>query len=56
MSNLGTFVDLCAVCAQVGTVTSAMLYDSGFVAIDGITKEGKKFSITMSIKEEDKDA
>lgn len=49
------FTKLLAVAAEAGTVTSAMLYDSGFVSIDGETQEGKKFTITMSIKEEEKD-
>ena len=49
------FVKLLAVAAEAGTVTSAMLYKSGFITIDGKTEEGKDFSITMSIKEEEND-
>ena len=38
---------------EIGTVTSAMLYDTGFITVDGDTFDGKKFSITMSVKEEE---
>ena len=41
---------------EIGTVTSAMMYDYGFITIDGATKEGKKFSITMSVKEDEENA
>lgn len=46
---------LIGLCNEVGTVTSAMMYDNGFITIDGKTNDGKKFSITMSVMEEDKD-
>lgn len=35
----------------VGSVTSAMMYESGFMTVDGNTIDGKKYSITLSIKE-----
>lgn len=38
---------------EIGTVTSAMMYDNGFITVDGDTFDGKKFSITMSVKEEE---
>lgn len=39
----------------VGTVTSAMMYDSGFMTVEGKTAEGKKFSVTLNIMEDKKD-
>lgn len=36
----------------VGAVSNAMMYDHGFMTVDGKTAEGKKFSVTLSIKEE----
>lgn len=40
----------------VGTVTSAMMYDHGFMVVEGKTAEGKKYSVTLSIKEDEEDA
>ena len=36
----------------VGKVSSAMMYDHGFMTVEGKTAEGKKYSLTLSIKEE----
>ncbi len=48
------FKKLTRVAEEVGTVNSAMMYESGFITVDGKTKDGKKFSLTLSIKEEEK--
>ena len=40
----------------VGKVTSAMMYDSGFMTVDGVKPSGKKFAITLNVKEEEEDA
>lgn len=40
---------------EIGTVTSAMMYDNGFMTVDGKTNEGKSFSITLNVKEEETD-
>lgn len=37
----------------VGEVSNAMMYDHGFMTVDGKTAEGKKYSLTLSIKEEE---
>ena len=48
---------MCAIGNELGTVTSAMMYDHAYITIEGETKlEKKKFSITLHIKEEEKDA
>ena len=39
----------------VGTVTSAMMYNNGFITIEGKTGDGKKYSVTLSIEEEKND-
>ena len=39
----------------VGKVSNATMYESGFMTVDGKTAEGKKYSITLSIKEENED-
>lgn len=53
--NVTTFSKLMAVGLECGTVTAAKMYDHGFMTIDGKTNDGKKFSITLSIKEEETD-
>lgn len=50
------FSNLIYVGKTAGTVTSAIMYESGFMTVDGKTKEGKNFHITMSIKEEEENA
>ena len=47
------FKKLTCVAEEVGTVSSAMMYESGFITVDGKTKDGKKFAITLTIKEEE---
>ena len=57
MNGTDLFTRLVYIGSAAGTVTSAMMYDNGFMSIEGKTAEGKPFSITMHIKEEEeKDA
>ena len=54
---IDTFGLLCDLGKEVGgTVTSAMMYDTGYMVVEGRTYDGKKFTLTMMIKEEEKDA
>lgn len=39
----------------VGTLDGVHYYSKNFMTIEGTTNDGKKFSITLSIKEEQKD-
>ena len=39
----------------MGDVEGVHMYDTNFLTIDGKTNEGKKFSINIHIKEEEKD-
>lgn len=41
---------------RIGIVAQMMCYDSGFCTVEGKTRDGKKFDITLHIKEEEKDA
>ena len=52
---LKSFVALISIAVDAGTVTQAMMYESGFVTIEGKTHDGKNFSITMNVKEEETD-
>lgn len=40
---------------EIGTVTSAMMYDNGFITVDGVTKDGKKFNLNLTVREETED-
>lgn len=52
------FRKLCALADNISKeVTSAFMYDHGFMTVDGKFHDGKTFSLTMKInKEEEKDA
>ena len=51
------FRKLCALADNIGNeVTSAFMYDHGFMTVDGKLSGGKTFSFTLKInKEEEKD-
>lgn len=49
------FKKLCALADNIGTVTQAMMYESGFMTIEGELHDGTKFNLTLSIKEEETD-
>ena len=51
----GIFQKLIEVGIVVGTISNAHLYDSDFINIEGVTFEGKKFSLTLNIMEEEKE-
>lgn len=51
---IGIYRQLVNTACLLGVVKQAHLYESGFVAIEGKTYEGKDFSLTLSIKEEEK--
>lgn len=38
---------------KLGEVTAAHLYDNDFITIEGLNTEGKKFSITLHVVEEE---
>ena len=40
---------------QMGTVDCVHMYDIDFLSVEGRTGDGKKFSLTLHIKEEEKD-
>ena len=51
---VNVFSNLIHIGKCVGAITSANMYNDEFVTIEGKTEDGKKFSITLSIKEEEK--
>lgn len=55
MRNADIFIEMMRLGEQVGEVKYAM-HNHGFFAVEGKTKDGKKFSFTLSLKEEKEDA
>lgn len=51
---IGIFQELVEIGRSIGDLANAHLYDSGFISIEGKTKEGKKFSLSLHIAEEEK--
>lgn len=39
----------------LGCINDAHLYDNNFISVAGITRDGKKISVTVRIEEEEKD-
>ena len=56
MSNADMLVEMIRLADQFGGIENAHLYDNGFINIEGMTKGGMKFSLSLSVKEEEKDA
>ena len=50
LKNLLEFAD------RIGVVVDMHCYENGFLTVDGKTRDGKKFDITLHIKEEEEDA
>ena len=47
----GIFQKLIEIGITLGTITDAHLYGGDFITIEGIAHEGKKFTLSMNIKE-----
>lgn len=52
---MNAFYGLIEAGAQIGSVTTACYYSKNFIVVEGITNGGKKFSISLTVKEEKKD-
>lgn len=48
------FQKLMDICLTLGTVTAAHMYDGEYMSVEGVSSEGKKISINLHIKEEEK--
>lgn len=51
----GIFQGLIEIGVKLGNIENAHLYDSDFINIEGVTFEGKKFSLSLNIMEEEKE-
>lgn len=45
---LNTFLNLAATAGEIGTVTSALLYPSGYISIDITGEDGKLYNLTFT--------
>ena len=41
---------------ELGEIDQVLMYDSGFMSLEGKTNAGNKFTITLHTKEEEEDA
>lgn len=48
----GIFQRLLETCVKIGNVSNAHMYDTDFISIEGVTYEGRKYSLNLHIKEE----
>lgn len=55
MSNADMLVEMIRLSEQFGWVTEGHLYRSGYCHVEGETKDGKEFSLSLNMKEEKKD-
>ena len=55
MSNANIFVEMIRLAEKIGDVAVANMYDAEFLTVEGKTKDRKKFSLSLHIKEEEKD-
>lgn len=53
MNGTDLFSKLIYIGKETGTITSAKMYDQEFMQVEGKTSEGKAFTLTLSIKEEE---
>lgn len=51
----GIFQKLMDIGLKLGTVTAAHMYDDDYMNIEGVSHEGKQFSLSLHIKEEKND-
>ena len=56
MSNADILVEMIRLADQFGCIEDAHLYHNDFITIEGKIKSGKKFSLSLSVKEDEKNA
>ena len=56
MSNADMLVEMIRLAEQFGKVEQAHQYPDGYSHVNGKTKDGKQFTLSLSFKEEEKDA
>ena len=56
MSNADIMVEMIRLAEQIGNVKDAHMYHKDFISIEGETKAGNVFSLSLNVREEKKDA
>ena len=56
MSNADMFIEMIRLAEQFGNVVTAHMFSADYLSIDGETKDGKGFNLSLCLKEEKKDA
>lgn len=52
---INIFEEMIGTAKKLGVVTDANMYDYNFMTVNGKTKDGTAFTLTLNIKEENKD-
>ena len=55
MSNADMLVEMIRLAEQFGNVGQTQMFKSGYINIEGETKDGKSFYMCLNVKEEEKD-
>ena len=56
MSNADMLIEMIRLAEQFGKVEQVHLFTDDFCNVDGKTKDGKYFKLSLSVREENKDA
>lgn len=56
MSNADMFVEMIRLAEQFGKVVDAHIFSADYLSVNGETRDGKEFNLSLSLKEEKKDA
>lgn len=51
MSNADMLVEMIRLGEQFGNVECAMMYPNDFLTVEGETKDGRKFTLSLTMKE-----
>lgn len=54
MSNADILVEIIRLAEQIGNVENAHMYNNDYFSIEGKSKGGKKFNLSLSLREEEK--
>ena len=54
--NEMTLAKMLSVVKELGTVKSAKWYDSGYMIVEGLTTDGKKITVSLSVMEVEENA
>ena len=56
MTNADIFVEVIRLGEQIGMVSDSHMYAGDYFTVEGKTRDGKKFTLSLTMREENKDA